>query len=341
MPLRTAELDELSGDVREAGFPRAFRHPPIILPEADGDVRIAACRRRVGHRRRRDDPGREAPLLRLFEDREDPRRLDARVIAAADRLVHAEHSGHRLQPRDHRGHRRGRIRDLGVHVVGLRERHVREGVEGEPMFFACRALSLALQDPRGRHGRDAHAVPDEEDHVLRDRASLDERSGRGDLPPARGEPGVLLARVGIGGHGYLLPRPRVAAADDKGDQQEDDRGLSKHGALQVARDARGSDVEADRAHQFEGVALLHHAGAQTVVELHLPFLEVVLEVDVRHPALARVHHAGEREVVGRHDPEGTVLDEAADHRFRADAAVVGVRSMEDLVEQKERRRLSA
>ena len=41
------------------------------------------------------------------------------------------------------------------------------------------------------------------------------------------------------------------------------------------------DLKSHRPHQFEGVASLHHAGAQKVVEGHLPVFEMILKVDVR------------------------------------------------------------
>ena len=67
-------------------------------------------------------------------------------------------------------------------------------------------------------------------------------------------------------------------------------------------------------------------------------LDVVLEVDVaraRSPSSSAI--VGEREVVRRDEADGAARDEAAHDGFGADAAVVGVGAVQDLVEQEEER----
>ena len=46
----------------------------------------------------------------------------------------------------------------------------------------------------------------------------------------------------------------------------------------------GSDVEPDRPHQLQGVALLHYAFTQRVVEAHRPVHELILDY-MQGPAL--------------------------------------------------------
>ena len=65
-----------------------------------------------------------------------------------------------------------------------------------------------------------------------------------------------------------------------------------------------SDVESDRAHQFEGVALLDDAVAKGIVELHDAVFEVILEVNVgREDRVENDRDVG----VGR-ESEGRIAD---------------------------------
>ncbi len=70
-----------------------------------------------------------------------------------------------------------------------------------------------------------------------------------------------------------------------------------------------SDVEADRAHQLEGVAARHDAGPQAVVEVHPAVLELILEVHVRGARREVVGDLREREVVGGDEPDRAARDE--------------------------------
>ena len=58
----------------------------------------------------------------------------------------------------------------------------------------------------------------------------------------------------------------------------EDGGLLVHSPMDPA--SPGSDGEADRAHQLDGVALLDDSGANPVVEGDLAVLQVILEVDI-------------------------------------------------------------
>jgi len=90
------------------------------------------------------------------------------------------------------------------------------------------------------------------------------------------------------------------------------------------------DVEADGAHEGNGVRTLYRARFHAVIERKLAIEIVIGEVDV---AGGGEVHGGEREVVGGDEAEGTVAQELADDGFGADAAVMRVGAAEDFVEQ--------
>ncbi len=79
----------------------------------------------------------------------------------ADRALVAFHPG------GDRGHGAGRIGGLRIGVVGLAQRGVRELLPAQQVLLARLAAALALEDAGGSHGGQAHAVAEEQDHVLR------------------------------------------------------------------------------------------------------------------------------------------------------------------------------
>ena len=96
-----------------------------------------------------------------------------------------------------------------------------------------------------------------------------------------------------------------------------------------------SDLEADRAHELEGVALLDDAGSHAVVELHAPLDDLVLEVHVAGDRREGVGDTREGEVVGGDQAERPACQKPANHGLGADAAIVRVGAVEDLVEQEQ------
>ena len=95
-------------------------------------------------------------------------------------------------------------------------------------------------------------------------------------------------------------------------------------------------VQADLAHQIEGVAAGDGALAKTVVEVDPAVLQPVLEVDVAEPGRGRVvGDAGESQIVGGHEPDRAAIEQAADQGFGARCPVVGIRPVEDLVQEKQ------
>ena len=103
---------------------------------------------------------------------------------------------------------------------------------------------------------------------------------------------------------------------------------------------RPSHLQPHRAHQRQRVGVVHDAVAQPVVEVAAaPSLEVVLEVDVRGARAPRgVGDPVEREVVGGDEADGAAREQAAHDRLGADAPVVRVGAVQDLVEQEQERR---
>src|SRR3989442_3562010 len=59
------------------------------------------------------------------------------------------------------------------------------------------------------------------------------------------------------------------------------------------------NVQSDRSHQRQRIAVLDDAGTQVVVEGHAPVLETILEVQVHRGAANRGRELGEREIVRR------------------------------------------
>jgi hypothetical protein len=142
--ITVGELDELPRDVGKARLPCGLGHAGVVLPEAEGHVGVAAGRRGVGHGGGGYHPGSEAALLCFLEDGDDPARFDALVIAADHALVDTQGSRQGLHAGNHGGHGGGRVRYLGVGVVGLGERDVGEFLEGEAVALTGFAAALAF-----------------------------------------------------------------------------------------------------------------------------------------------------------------------------------------------------
>ena len=98
-----------------------------------------------------------------------------------------------------------------------------------------------------------------------------------------------------------------------------------------------SDIEADRAHEFESVALLDDTLPEGIIEMHYAPFQVILEVDVVESTCALGNDLGQRKVMGRDNPQSTMLDKSLDHGLSTDSSIMGVCSVQDLVQQKERR----
>src|SRR5207253_8921918 len=93
----------------------------------------------------------------------------------------------------------------------------------------------------------------------------------------------------------------------------------------------------DGAHELECIALLNDAYAQAVIENHLSVFQMILEVSVRGARRKSVRNLGQSKIVRRDQADGSTRDQSTQNRFSADRAIVGVRPMEDFVQQKDNR----
>jgi hypothetical protein len=118
--------------------------------------------------RGRDDAGGLAAFGGVFQDRLHRLAVDDAGVAFAARggVVHREHAFARLVAGGHRRHRRRRVGGLLVPRVGLRERGVRVVLERQAVLLTGLAVHLPFEDARRGDGGNAHAVADEQDHVL-------------------------------------------------------------------------------------------------------------------------------------------------------------------------------
>ena len=103
----------------------------------------------------------------------------------------------------------------------------------------------------------------------------------------------------------------------------------------------GSHLQPDRAHERQGIAVLDDARAHPVVEEHLAVDQAVGEMDVGDPRIRAAGELGQGEVVGRDHADGAPVDQALHDRLGADAAVVRIGAVEQLVEQEEERQRPA
>ena len=77
------------------------------------------------------------------------------------------------------------------------------------------------------------------------------------------------------------------------------------------------------------------AGAHEVVEPDLAVFDLVFEVDVGGAIAEYVGDLGQRQVVGGDQADRAALDQAAHDGFGADAAVVGIGAVQELVDQEQ------
>ena len=162
--IAVGELHQLRCDVRADAL-GVRRHGGF--PVAVGGVRVGGGRGRVGDAGGADDAGLQVALFGFFEQRRQLVLLLRRTIAAFDLRADADDASARSLAGDQRRHRARRVRHLGIDVVRLHQRDVREVLKGEQIFFPLPALVLAVKDPRRGYRGNTHAVADEENHVAR------------------------------------------------------------------------------------------------------------------------------------------------------------------------------
>ena len=201
---------------------RGRRQPVVALPVSIGGVGVGGGRRGMGEAGGGDDPGGHAGAVGQLQPAEDfAGTASGTVVAPPGRDPDGAHVG--LDAAGDGGHGAGRVGCLGIGVVGLAECGVGEGFPGQLVLLARVALALAFEDARGRHGGQAHAVTQEQDHVLRLAAhgaiaGCARRAAA--VPPCRRSP-VRMGH-GLDRHGRYatgasaVQRRRACAAQDHG-----------------------------------------------------------------------------------------------------------------------------
>ena len=138
----------------------------VVFPVALRRVRVRGGRRRVGDPCRRHDARGHPAFLGLLEEVSQLVSGGAGRIAAGRAFVESDDARSRFCASQDGGHRSGRIGNLLVRVVGLRQGDVGTLLEREAVRLAGPSLELSLEDPRRRDRGKVHPVPDEDDHVL-------------------------------------------------------------------------------------------------------------------------------------------------------------------------------
>ncbi len=117
-------------------------------------------------------------------------------------------------------------------------------------------------------------------------------------------------------------------------------------ATAVSTDSFGKRTQAQTSNPIARIsarALLccDDTGPHAIIEQHLAVLEPVFEVDVHDLGRELVGDLGQGQVVGGHEADRAQVDQAADDPFGADASIVRVGAVEELVKQEEQRQRSA
>jgi hypothetical protein len=94
-------------------------------------------------------------------------------------------------------------------------------------------------------------------------------------------------------------------------------------------------IQADDAHQGDGITLGDDAVAQLIVEAHFVAFDLVFEVNISDYVSNFGGDFCEREVVGRDDTDRAALEQALNEALGANAAVFGVCAFEEFIEEEE------
>src|SRR5216684_1083347 len=95
------------------------------------------------------------------------------------------------------------------------------------------------------------------------------------------------------------------------------------------------DRDSHQPQQAQGIGGVQDSIAQPVVEGHFAVDELILEVEVLHPAAQLLLQRRQREVMGAHRPGSTGLEQQAQHLAGSDLPLARVRPPEDFVEQEQ------
>src|SRR5947207_1529540 len=96
--------------------------------------------------------------------------------------------------------------------------------------------------------------------------------------------------------------------------------------------------QADGAHELDCVALTHYALAQLIVESHLALGQVVFEMDIADAVIA-LSNPGNSQIVRRHQSDRAGVHQCAGYGPGADPPIMRICAVQNLVEQKQARRV--
>src|ERR1700683_503559 len=95
------------------------------------------------------------------------------------------------------------------------------------------------------------------------------------------------------------------------------------------------NIQSDRAHQLDAVALGDDSAMQHEIEMQLAVDEFVLEMHIPESAVIEPGNIREREIMGPDQPNCPPLDQAPYDAFRADPPVRRVGPLQQFIQQKQ------
>src|SRR5450631_981510 len=105
----------------------------------------------------------------------------------------------------------------------------------------------------------------------------------------------------------------------------------------AVRTAAPSNIESDRPHELDAVALGNDAGMQLEVKTQLAVAKLVLKVNVLQGACLESGNVGERQVMSADEADRSPFDQCTNDAVRSDEPVGGVRSLQELIQEKQQR----
>src|ERR1051326_1370865 len=95
------------------------------------------------------------------------------------------------------------------------------------------------------------------------------------------------------------------------------------------------NIQPNGLHQLHAIAGGDHAGTETVVEGKAVILKALLKMRVADALRKTFFKRSQSKIVGRDQTDGGVVNQCPQHSFRADAAIMRVSSLENLIEKKQ------
>ena len=96
----------------------------------------------------------------------------------------------------------------------------------------------------------------------------------------------------------------------------------------IAKVSPLSNIQAERAHEFDAIALGDDAGAQLEIELKCAMLEFLLEMNVLQRSCFERGNIREGQIVRADQADGIPAEQRAKDALRADLSVRGIGSLQ-------------